>query len=236
MKILGIILTVIGILLIGYSVTLKPYSNLEEYEQKYLALDGDNKSEQFFELRKTYLTEKYQFEDYGLTSIVLGIYMLIFFFKGWRLFKIPNHKSKIGLIGIIAVLISVFGYVGDLILESSRGSYPHWADSLGIPLMTEVPLMFIILLIWFALNLIGLKKPFKTGGLVSNLNIKSINYWYATVLVLLLIQSISLIFYADFWSTAAIMLWNYFHLSLLVGRREGVIEEESRVGKGESHP
>lgn len=223
MKIASIIIILIGISLIGYSVTLEPYTNKTEYEEKYYALEGENRSEKFYELRETYLTEKYSFENYGMTFLIAGTFLLIFFFKGWNSFKIPKHKTIIGLIGLGAVLVTTFGYVGDLFLEMYRGRYPHWADSMGIPL-ASVPIIFIILFVWFALNLIGLTNPFKTGGLIRELNFKGISYWYAALLFLTVVFTGVLIFEGDFWWTTAGFLWIYYYLSLLVGRREGKIE------------
>ena len=106
----------------------------------------------------------------------------------------------------------------------NRGSFPHWADSLGIP-MASTFVVFIILLIWYALNLIGIFKAFKTGGLVKNLSLDSINYWYAIILMLTIILTGVLILEGNFWQTTAGIIWSYFFLSLLVGRRNGILEK-----------
>lgn len=211
-------------LFIGYSLTLNPYTNEDEYEAKYFALEGSDRTEKFHELRKTYLTGKYELENYGLTLIIAGAYILILMFRGWNSFKIPDSKITITIIGLGAVLITVIGYVGDLCLEMYRGTYPHWADSLGIPLAVT-PMLFAIFFVWYLLNLPGLITPFKTGGLVKEIKMKSINYWYLVIIILTIIITGFMIYEGDFWWTTAGLLWTYFYLSLLVGRRDAIIEK-----------
>ena len=228
MRYSGIILIVLGIVLLGYSLTLEPYTNQKAYESAYNVIEGKNKSEQFYELRDIYLTNKYALENYGLTALILGLFSFLLLFNGWNTFKIPKNKLTIAIIGIIAVIVTVFGYVADLFLESSRGSFPHWADSVGIPL-TSIPIIFMLLSSWYAFNLIGLIKPFKTAGLVKRLNMKGINYWFLTVLLLSLFLTAALIFEGNFWFVAAGILWSFYYLCLLIGRRDGIIEKELQL-------
>lgn len=228
MRLLGAVLIILGLLLYGYSTLLEPYTNKQEYEEKYFSLSPENNSEKFFELRDAYLTAKYKLENYGFTSVVVGGFIIFFFYSGWGGFRIPRNKGAIMLIGLFAVIITVMAYMVDLFLEMSRNSYPHWGDSLGIPL-AAVPVMFLFLLGWFALNLLGMRGAFKTGALVKELRFASINYWYAIILFLTLFQTLISLYEGDFGSVAAGSLWAYFFLSILVGRRAGVIEEKMKA-------
>lgn len=81
---------IFGVLLLGYSRTLKPYTNETEYNEAYNDLEGENKTEKFYELGHTYLTNKYALENYGATSLILGMFSFFLFFNNWENFKIPK--------------------------------------------------------------------------------------------------------------------------------------------------
>ncbi len=222
MKKLGIILSSLGFIVLLYSSMLKPYTNEDEYNQKYYAIEGEKRFKEFYQLREIYLTEKYLIEDYGITILIVGLFIFTLFYKGDNSIKIPNTKLKIGLIGFVAVLVSVLGYIGDLFLGMVRGDFPHWADSLIIPL-AAVPIIFITLLVWFFLNLIGLINPFKAGVQIKEFQLNNINYWFLFLVIIALITTIITIFYGDFWLTTAGLIWSYFYFCLLVGKRSGKI-------------
>lgn len=218
MKYIGVILVLAGILLFRYSTTLEPYTNEEEFNEKYLAIEGGNKSRKFYELQKEYRTHKYSYENYALTSIVLGIAIFIIGFNGVNNTTMPKSKTTIVLVGLLAVLMTVFAYVGDLFLEMHRDSYPHWADSLGIPLM-GTPGIFIILLLWYFINLNGVWKNIQYGVPVSSFRLNNLSIWYTFLLALTLFITISSTFFGDFWIVSAGICWCYFYFSILIGRR-----------------
>ena len=56
MKTTAYILTIIGLVIFGYSSTLDPYTDEKEFNSKYINISGEDRSEQFFELRNEYLT------------------------------------------------------------------------------------------------------------------------------------------------------------------------------------
>lgn len=219
-KYIGIIILTIGIGLFAYSMTFDPFTDKDEFYEKMTSIMGEeNNSQKFFELRESYLTPKFELENYGLVFIILGLYTLFLIPKKWQDFKSPKYKGATILIGALAVLLTIGGYVGDLFLEMTRDSYPPWADSLGIPLMS-VPGLLLIFSIWFAVNLIGLKKPFRTSVSITEFDLKSTNYWYLTLIVLTTILTLILIYEGDFWWTAAGIMWIYFYLTLMLGRQK----------------
>jgi hypothetical protein len=114
-------------------------------------------------------------------------------------------------------LLSIIGYIGDLHLEMLRGSYPHWADSLGIPLMA-VPVLIILSMIWIGLNLIGLREPFKTGVRVYPLKRGTYNAWYLSILIITVMLAVVLVSEGYFWQVIPGFLWIYFYISILLGR------------------
>jgi hypothetical protein len=225
LQIAGIIILIIGIGLIIKSTLYQRYTNEKAYQDKYMELTGEEgDSEKFYKLREEYLTPKFDFENYGVTSIIFGLGILTISLIGLNRLRTPSKKIWIVIIGIIAALITNVGYVGDLFLEMSRDSYPRWADSLGIPLM-GVPFLIFISLGWVGLNLIGIKGDFKTGVLIFPIRYDNLNLWYAIILALTIIITVWTIKDGYFWQVVSGFLWIYFYLSILIGIRQMKIEK-----------
>jgi uncharacterized membrane protein (DUF485 family) len=224
MRAVSYIITIIGLVIYIYSLTLDTYINEDEYKSKYREISGENRSEQFYELRDEYLTLKFPLADYGLTIVIVGLILLFVFNKGWSEFKTLPSKGWIIAIGLGAVLTTVIAYVADLFNEYSRGSAPHWADSLGIPLMS-VPPMLILLLIWYGLNLIGLKGDFKAAVPVSTFRFRKMNYWYLIISIVTSIILVLMIIDGYFWDLIPGFLWLYFYISILIGKWAVKIEK-----------
>jgi hypothetical protein len=218
LKKIGVIALTIGIIIGAYSLTLNPYSNEQEFNEKYMALNGaKDASEKFFNLRDEYLTPKFELENYAITFCIIGIIIFLIGLKKSKIFRVPS-KNKIFLIGMFAALLTVVGYVGDLFLETYRESAPIWADSIGIPLM-GVPYQLIIFLIWAGINSLGLLGKFKTGVDIFPIKFENLNYWYAFISVITIVITLLLIASAYFWQIIPGLLWLYFYLSILSGRR-----------------
>ena len=223
LQIAGIIILIIGIGLIIKSTSYQRYTNEKAYHDKYMELKkGD--SEKFYKLKEEYLTPKIDFENYGITSIILGLGILTISVIGLNRLRTPSKKIWIVIIGIIAALITNVGSVGGLFLEMSRDSYPHWADTLMIPLM-GVPILIFISLVWVGLNLIGIKGDFKTGVLIFPIKYDNLNLWYAIILALTIIITVWTIKDGYFWQVVSGFLWIYFYLSILIGIRQMKIEK-----------
>ncbi|QSE99001.1 hypothetical protein [Fulvivirga lutea] len=217
----GVALLIIGLGILGYSQTLNGYTDRQEFENQVNELmNSENKSEEFHQLRIEYLTPKYSLENYSIILITIGFAILIILPKNGFNIKVPKNKWLIVIIGLLATLITVGGYVGDLLLEMHRYRYPPWADSVGIPMMA-VPLLFVTFLVWFLLNLIGLKEPFKTNSNLSEFDFSKVNYWYLFLALVTFFITIYLIYEGDFWWTAAGVAWMYFYVSILIGRMNG---------------
>jgi hypothetical protein len=219
MRIASIILLVIGLLLFSYSFKFDRYTNEQEYNDLYMSL-GPSDSEKFYELRDKYLTPKFGLQDYGLTFFFTGLIFLFFSYKG----KTPSKKFIIILVGFAAALLSNIAYVGDLFLEMYRESYPHWADSLGIPLM-GVPVLLILSFVWVGLNLTGMSEPFKTGIQILPLKKDNFNKWYFSILIVTILLTLIVIVDGYFWQVIPGFLWIYFYTSLLFGKRATIIEK-----------
>lgn len=175
-----------------------------------------NASDQYFKLRDEYLTPKYTLENYGVTSIIFGCGMLTLGIRGIRRLKMPKTKIGLVFVGIVTALLSDIAYVFDLITEQIRGSFPPWADSIGIVLM-GFPFLIMISLVWVGLNLLGVSPEFKTGLEILPIRLKNANGWYATMLILTSIIVVWIISIGFFWQIVPGILWIYFYLCLMTG-------------------
>lgn len=226
MKYLGLFLIMIGAGVFSYSTTLDPYTNEEEFNKKYheINLNDGNNFEQYHQLRDEYLTDKYTYEDYGLTLVVAGLGIFVIFLKSWENIISPRNKWTIRSIGLLAVLANTFGYIYSLLQESNRGSSPWWADSIAI-VIPAIPIIFIIALLWYGINAMSLKADFQTGVHLHKLELSKLNKWYS----LLLLATIGFILYSivtgDFLITICGFFWGYFYLCLLAGRSSSTMTE-----------
>ncbi|WP_051089028.1 hypothetical protein [Teredinibacter turnerae] len=221
MKRISIGIIIISLLSIAYSFSISAYTNEEEYREKYMALDWQalgsrNASNKFYELRDEYLSNKYKFQDYGFTLLILGCASLILFGNGLTV-NAPTSNFKVALVGFGAALLTVSGYVGDLFLEFFRGSYPWWADSMGIPLM-GVPVFSFIFIGWAALNLLAMNGKFKAGAPISIRQIKGSNYFYVFLFVVTALIVALCAAEAYFWMVLPGLVWLYFYASIWAGR------------------
>jgi len=227
LNIIGILLFLFGLSLTIVSFSCDRYSDERAFNEKYMEIDSDeNASEQFFELRNEYLSSKDDYFDYGITFVICALIILLLSVVASRGIRTPNKRWIIVSIGLLAAITTTMSYVIDLFIQMSRGSYPHWADSLGIPLSGAFGTL-IVLLVWVGLNSIGLMKPFRTSVLISPMNIAKANRLYMVIAVLSLIIAIWTIASGLFLDIIPDLLWVYFYMSILLGRGHKKALEES---------
>lgn len=130
------------------------------------------------------------------------------------------------IIGILAALLINIGYIEDLRTELHRGSFPHWGDTLAIPLMAT-PFFLLLSLGWLALNSLGMKRAFKTKVSIFPFKTDNLNYWYLIILLLTVLLTILMIVAGDFWQVLAGFVWMYFYISILAGKRMAKIEKNA---------
>lgn len=221
MKRISIVIIILSLLSIGYSFAISAYTNEGEYHEKYMALDWQelgsrNASEKFYALRDQYLSNKYRLQDYGFTFLILGVALLLLFREG-KPVTAPSSNAKIALVGFGAALLTTIGYIGDLFLEFYRGSYPWWADSMGIAIM-GVPFLAFIFLGWAAVNLLAMNGKFEAGASISFRQIKGSNYFHLILLVVTALIVCLCMADAYFWMVLPGVVWLYFYASLWAGR------------------
>jgi hypothetical protein len=210
------IFVLLGICLFGYSLSMKPYTDEDLFEKKYMELSS-GQSKEYFELRDSMLTSKYRIQDTGITFFSIALLFGLFLKLGNHSLKSPRTKSGFVLLAIGLPFLTVAGYVFDLLQGMDRQEFPHWADSLGIPL-AGAPIQLIILLVWALLHLFFLK-----GLEIESQNIalsKSHNYWLIFLSVLTFLLLGVCMFYGQYWYALPGILWLYFYLSLAAVRHK----------------
>jgi len=212
------LLLVIGIGILVYSCTLEPYSNYDLFYEQYMALDHSQSSE-FYALRDEMVTPKYLLQD-------IGISLILFFLIAKSLLKLGKGKivtpSKPLLIALAFVLplLTAAGSVFDLFQGLFRGEFPHWADSIAIPL-AGVPIIFTILLVWSMSHLLFIsvsQTPITKMKIVSlHISLKTIpklNRWILFISCVTFILTALSAVYGQYWVSVPGTLWLYYYLSL----------------------
>jgi len=216
--ILGIcvVLILIGVGLIAWSSQLQPYTDKAAYESRYRAM-GAGDSEKFFALRREMLTPRYRLFDHGWALIAVALILAAGAITDWRRLRSPASRLLIVGVGIVAVLGTFGAEVFNLMRDAERGDFPHWADSLGIPLAGML-LVAAGLLVWMAGHLAFFEGEFEVGVPLVCALTRRVNPWLAfffcaTVLIVLL--------YIVEGSAAHVIVggvWLYFYASLASGR------------------
>jgi hypothetical protein len=204
------IFVLLGACLFGYSLSMKPYTNEDLFEKKYMELSS-GQSKEYFELRDSMLTSKYRIQDTGITFFSIALLIGLVFKLGHYSFKSPRSKFGFVLLALSLPFLTVFGYVFDLMQGMYRQEFPHWADSLGIPL-AGAPIQLVILLAWSLLHLL-----FLVGGEINARNIApstTHNYWLMFLSILTGVLLSVCAFYGQYWYALPGVVWLYFYLSL----------------------
>jgi hypothetical protein len=209
-------LILIGLGLIAWSSLLQPYTDKAAYESRYMAM-GAGDSEKFFALRREMLTPKYRLLDHGWALIAVALILAPGAITHWRRLRSPASRLLIVGIGIVAVLGTIGAEIFNLMRDAERGDFPHWADSLGIPLFGMI-FVAVGLCVWGAFHLGFLAGEFEVRVPLVCALTRQVNLWLAfvfcaTVLIVLL--------YIVEGSAAHVIVggvWLYFYASLASGR------------------
>lgn len=212
---LATILFLIGAAFLGYAYSLAPYKDAALFMERYMAL-SDGQNDEYWKLRDEMLTPKYKLQDYGGTLVALSIGVLLVCRRGWRQLKSP--KSRAGWLGLAVAtpLLTVGACIFDLLQGSARGEFPHWADSMAIPLM-GVPALFLVLLIWSGAHLAFLRRPYHSEVL-SRAWSRQTNWWLLTIAMITTAVIALSAAAGEYWYATAGTFWLYFYISLAVSR------------------
>lgn len=235
---LSAILLLIGVAIIGYAYSLAPYKDEALFMERYMAL-SDGQSTEYWKLRDEMLSPKFQLQDYGGTVIAIAVGVLVVSRKGWRQLKSPKSRATLLGFAFAAPFLTAGAYVFDLFQGFARGEFPHWADSMGIPLM-GVPVLLVVLLVWSGAHLAFLRGSYQPAPLVLAVSRKS-NWWLLSVSAITVVLVVLCALVGQYWYAIPGVVWFYFYISLAAARRatyaaEPVAPEGRYAGKPASRP
>lgn len=157
----AVIFGVLGALLVSAALSIPPFRNIERFHAESMNLAEEVQalasgasahpiSERYWKLREAHLTNRFDFEDRGLTLLELSLLFVLIRFIGkrdsWSALtevRLPRKRWPLYLLGASAAIAAPVAFVLDLLQEFEREAYPSWADSLGIPLMSVPPIFLI---------------------------------------------------------------------------------------------
>jgi hypothetical protein len=203
----------IGVALLAYASSLPAYTDPSAFFEKYMQL-APGQSEEYWALRNSMLTPKFELEDYGILLLLTGTIALIF---GGREIRSPKSKVTLVIIAICAPLFTVAGFTTDLLVGYSRDAFPHWSDSMAIPLM-GMPVVLVALLAWAGAHLGLFSRDYRPGApLRLALSLRA-NRWLLIIAAITFVLVVMSAVLGQYLDAIPGILWLYFYLSLAAGR------------------
>jgi len=219
---LSAIFLFVGVAILGYAYSLTPYTDGPLFNERYMALSvGQN--DEFWKLRDEMLTPKFQLQGYGGTFVALAIVLFVVSRKGWGQLKSPSSRAALMGIAFFAPLLTAGSYVFDLFQAFDRGEFPHWADSMAIPLM-GVPILFVVLLVWAGAHLAFMRRSYQSVPLALAVSGQS-NWWLLAISAITLLLVALCVSVGQYWYAIPGCIWLYFYMSLAAGRRASHVAE-----------
>lgn len=219
---MSISLFLLGVIFLGYAYTLDPFQNMALFESEYAKLNN-GQTQEYFKLRNELLTPKYSLENYGVTLIIFSFIILVVKFKGFKNLSSPKTTIRMVFIAILLPFATIFSLYFDLMLSMYRNELPHWADSLGIPMMALYPL-FIFQSIWVLIHLCFLKANYSRKNLFLAFSKKS-NLWLKILIIFSLFYLIINFLLGLYWFLIPSLMWIYFYSSLAASRIQATNEQ-----------
>jgi hypothetical protein len=201
---------------------MSAYKDENLYHKQYMAIMGndDIASKKFHELRETSLTLKYKFEDYGLTSVVAGFFLMAISFGGGLSLTSPKSKKRIIILGAIAVALNILTSISGFFLEGYRGSFAYWPDpTISFVFRDLLPFLGLFTL-WLLAHLYFLREPFHCNVEIfkkTKFNIS--NAWLIIISALTAFYLGLMLVYGQFIVIIPVVFWLHFYFSLIAGKR-----------------
>jgi hypothetical protein len=212
---LATILLLVGVAILAYAMSIAPYKDETLFMERYMALSAGQSAE-YWKLRDEMLTPKFQLQDFGGTLVAVSFGVFLVSRKGWRNLKSPKSRATLFLLAFAAPSLTAGAYVFDLLQGFARGEFPHWADSMSIPLM-GMPVLLIVLLAWSGAHLAFLRGTYQRVFLSQAVSRKA-NWWLlavATITAALVALCASV---GQYWYAVPGAVWLYFYISLAASR------------------
>lgn len=219
-SLIGSLLLLAGLVLLGYSLFLSPYSDSVAYYAQYGSIDlsASDAMQRFSGLRDTFLTSKFSMHDYGITIGLAGLLLLLTGIVGVERFRTPAGRRGIFLIGVLAVLLSGVALSERLHLSMLRGAFPHWADSLGIA-SAAILALCVLLFLWVLLLLLLFRGSYAPRVPIFPIEVQPSDWFLLTIVAITSLLIVAVMLLGHYGLVIPGLLWGYFYLSILRGRR-----------------
>ena len=227
-RIIVLLILTIGIGLFVYSLTL-PYYKDQKAADNLIISSYDIEKSEYYKLEADLRTNKLTFMDLGSgIAIASGVILLFLTFTKTNTFSdfknINTANKKTVLISSNLVwLMLIPGTFWYYTFRGGRGDFPPFADSIGIPIMTQIPFLLILLI---PLNIFILLTTIKTN-LPARLFIRAGNYtkikriWEIFFIFWLIVNTICLFGFVidgDHFSILVNLFFTYILLTLRAGQ------------------
>lgn len=192
----GLVLLVIGFLMPAYtdSVVAERIGSGLECEA---GIPNTNENlqcdtERWYRSMNALRTNKWSLVDAGggllASGLAIGAFILWSRRKPWRQLLTPKHSLSILALAAISWLMQIPAYELLFLTEFARGYYPHWADSVAIPMLqfrsTLLALFLPYMAIWLFL-VVGARLPVVVFSTVPGRPLT--NTFWSTAIALLLV-------------------------------------------------
>lgn len=214
---LAVSLIVVGIGLMAYARSMPAYTDEALFRKRYMAIPS-GASEEYWKLRDEMLTPKFKLQDYGATLVFAALMSATVASRGYSGIRAPSTRVALVAIAISLPVVSAGGYVLDLHVAASREEFPHWADSIGIPLM-GVPILFAVNMAWALVHLAFMPASYPQVAPLASAISSRANWWLLALSSLSILLLVFTLAFGDVLYAPSGTLWVYFYLSLAAARR-----------------
>jgi hypothetical protein len=146
-----IVTMIIGIGLLIYSLTMPYYTDSKKADELLTGVNSLDKKE-YYKKEAELRTNKVKLMDFG-AGLAIASGTVLLFLLSFKIKEISDF-NKVKTMNKIMVFISsnliwlllIPGTYWYYTFRGGRGDYPPFADSIGIPLMTEIPFYFMLMI------------------------------------------------------------------------------------------
>jgi hypothetical protein len=147
----------------------------------------------------TLRTNKWRLIDGGGGLLASGLTMAVFFGasrrKSWRQILTPGSSLSILALAGLAWLMQIPAYALLFVTELTRGYYPHWSDSIAIPMQSMLFGLFLLFLpymgIWLVF-VVGARLPVSIFSTIPGRPLLNA-FWTTAAAMLLLLTGLVLV-------------------------------------------
>jgi hypothetical protein len=204
-----------GLAMLVYATTLPAYTDEKAFQHRHGEMKAGD-SAAFYALRDEMITPKYKLQDYGVSALLLSG-ALALRRRIWRM-TTPRPTLPFIAAALLAPTLATAAFVFDLFQGQARGEIPHWADSLGIPLM-GLPVLFVVALTWSFAHLTFLAGVRRSVVPLRSAFSRSSNIWLLLVTAVTLALIVLLLAEGAFWYALPCVVWLYLYVALAAARR-----------------